>query len=493
MPPRSSFPTVTDDFCGAGGSSLGIQSAGGEVTVARNHDALAVASHSENFPRTAHYVHDIQTADPKDHPSTDFLWASTACTRFTHASGKKNPTGQTSLFDHPDPKAVRSRATMDAVPAACEVHRYNCVIVENVVEARDWEYWDQWIGWMHGLGYDYQVVYLNAMFAWPTRPIGSRAKIPAPQSRDRMFVVFWRRGNRKPNLDIHPKGWCGQCSKEVETYQWWKNPLKKRGKYGRRNQYLYRCPLCREEVVPYFAPAYCAIDWSLPCPKIGSRKRPLVQKTLERVAAGLAKFGGQPVQIPISRAGEPGRVRSVLEAFYAQTTQQEQALMMPPWVAAYYSGVVGNRIDQALTTVTTRDHHALVVPPTWIVEATGEYRHRPISEALSTVVAGGNHHFLASYYGNSTGLRLPWEPTGTVTTRDRQALVEVGPVPSIEECGLRMFEPHEIGASQGFPDEYIVLGTKEQKVRQFGHAVPPEMAQLLFERCLQTLDSRGMY
>jgi site-specific DNA-cytosine methylase len=65
-----------------------------------------------------------------------------------------------------------------------EVHRYNAIIVENVVDARDWVMWPAWLHAMELLGYNHKCVYLNSMFAHPT-----------PQSRDRMYVVFWRKGN----------------------------------------------------------------------------------------------------------------------------------------------------------------------------------------------------------------------------------------------------------------------------------------------------------
>jgi hypothetical protein len=51
---KKSYVTVTDQFCGAGGSSSGAQAAGCEVRIALNHWQLAVETHNTNFPNTDH-------------------------------------------------------------------------------------------------------------------------------------------------------------------------------------------------------------------------------------------------------------------------------------------------------------------------------------------------------------------------------------------------------------------------------------------------------
>jgi DNA (cytosine-5)-methyltransferase 1 len=42
-----------------------------------------------------------------------------------------------------------------------------------------------------------------------------------------------------------------------------------------------------------------------------------------------------------------------------------------------------------------------------------------------------------------------------------------------------MLEPHEIGRAMSFADDYIVLGNKREKVRQYGNAVTPNAAEVL--------------
>ena len=120
---------------------------------------------------------------------------------------------------------------------------------------------------MHALGYLHKEVYLNAQFCHPT-----------PQSRDRWYCVFWRKGNRAPDLNIHVAAWCQTCQANVESVQSWK-PGRAWGKY--RQQYVYRCPHCAEIVEPYYHAAFNCIDWSLPAVRIGDRKRPLKPRTPE--------------------------------------------------------------------------------------------------------------------------------------------------------------------------------------------------------------------
>jgi DNA (cytosine-5)-methyltransferase 1 len=107
--------TMTDLFCGAGGSSTGAVEAEIAVRIAANHWKLAVDSHNENHPRTAHDCADISQVDPRRYPHTDILWASPECTNHSQAKGAKRAIDATpDMFGLtlPDEAADRSRATM---------------------------------------------------------------------------------------------------------------------------------------------------------------------------------------------------------------------------------------------------------------------------------------------------------------------------------------------------------------------------------------------
>ena len=279
--------TFTDLFAGAGGSSTGAaQVPGVEVRIAANHWAEAVDVHNANHPNADHICADISQYDPRRIPSTAILWASPECTNHAGAKGIARAAQAASLFEAPDEAAARSRATMWDVPRFAEVHRYQAVIVENVVEAARWLPFQAWLMAMHSLGYEHRTVWLNSMHA-------NRWGAPAPQSRDRMYVVFWRAGNRAPDLEAmqRPRAHCPACGIDVDAMQAWKNPAKRWGRY--RAQYVYRCPSvsCRHQVVePYWLPAAAAIDWSLPGTRIGDRTRPLAAKTRARIAAGIERY-----------------------------------------------------------------------------------------------------------------------------------------------------------------------------------------------------------
>lgn len=445
---KKSYITVTDQFCGCGGSSSGASQAGCEIVMAINHWEKAVETHNTNFPNTAHDCTDISACNPCRYPSTDILITSPECTNHSLAKGKKRKNlGQMDLFNPQtiDPAAERSRATLWDVVRFSEVHQYNFVIVENVVEVHHWILFDSWLNAMHTLGYDHEAIFFNSMFS------------KAPQSRDRVYIVFWRQNNSKPNLSFTPLAHCSECG-EVEAIQSWKTPFKKWGRYGKRNQYVYRCPSCAQVVEPYFTPAYTAIDWSYPSIKVGERKRPLRPATLERIRKGLERFCS-PILVETAYGKDTSnRVRSVEGILPTQTARQTMALAMP-FIVRNYTGAQAASISDPLPTVTTVDHNSLVQP------------------------------FLTSYYSGSDQVCGMDAAIPTITAADRHALVQPDHSISVEDCYFRMLQPHEIQAAMAFAQDYKVLGNKRERVKQLGNAVTPPVMQMIVQRCLDSLSS----
>ena len=174
--------TLTDFFCGAGGSSTGaIAVPGVEVKVAANHWKLAVDVHNANHQNALHIQADISQYDPRLVPRTDIAWLSPSCTHHSIAQGKARRVidGQPDLFGEilPDEAAERSRATMWDVVRYSEHHRYRAVIVDNVLEVMKWLPYRAWLLAMDSLGYDHEVLSINAMHA-------QHAGLPAPQSQN---------------------------------------------------------------------------------------------------------------------------------------------------------------------------------------------------------------------------------------------------------------------------------------------------------------------
>jgi len=125
------------------------------------------------------------------------------------------------------------------VPRFAEYHRYRIIITENVVDAYKWVLYDAWIKAMTDLGYNHLPLFLNSQFFPPT-----------PQSRDRMYVVFWQKSLKAPDLIYRPPAYCDKCGKDVQAIQVWKNPAFKWGKYTQ--QYNYHCPVHGNIIQPYY-------------------------------------------------------------------------------------------------------------------------------------------------------------------------------------------------------------------------------------------------
>lgn len=78
------------------------------------------------------------------------------------------------------------------------------------------------------------------------------------------------------------------------------------------------------------------------------------------------------------------------------------------------------------------------------------------------------------------------EPVGTLTTRDRYGLT-TGSHVDLDDVLFRMLEPYEIGRGMAFTDAYTVLGTKRERVRQYGNAVTPPVAEVLVSALIETI------
>lgn len=487
--------TVFDVFAGLGGSTEGAIQGGMKVVGAANHWDKAVEAHAANHRDVTHYLTDVTATHPRAYKRTTGLIASPSCTAHSLAAGEKRKgQGQPELFtedDGPDLVAEareRSRCTMYTPLELAEYFDYKFVILENVVDVHLWAPYPAWLQTWRALGYEFETVYFNSMYAHPT-----------PQSRDRWYFVAWKKGNRKPDLKITPKAYCQKCDKNVESIQSWKNPQRKYGKYNQ--QYVYRCPHCAKEVIPYYYAAANAIDWSLPAPRIGDRKKPLQPKTMDRITFGLSKFAHSF----IAEFHGTSKARTVKDALSTVCTSgSHHALITPrPFLMNLNHGeprpieVDGNPFP----TQTTYDSSGLVVPP-FLLDHLAEYRTRDITGPISTMCASGNHHsviippggysYLMTYYNHGQVVSTQ-EAAPTVTTLERHALLTSEQHPSdytllsVDDCGFRMLAPHEIQAAMGFRATYQVPGTRREQVKLLGNAVTPPVMKLLTGRLVDSL------
>ncbi|MEO3869401.1 DNA cytosine methyltransferase [Nonomuraea sp. B12E4] len=577
--------TLMDWFCGAGGSSQGAHAVPGvRVTLAANHWQRAIESHASNFPETDHYQGDIREAPVDRWPVADIFWASPECPQWSNARGKVRDFAnsmQGELFGpERDEEVERSRALMEEVPLYLRgvQARGGLVlagVVENVIDVRAWDQWDRWLGEIRKLGYGTRIIAMNSMHAHGTRTPA------APQSRDRLYVAYWHESlGRTPDWDkwLRPTAWCPACDTWVSALQVFKSFGADMGRY--RQQYVYRCPnsACRSQVVePRALPAAAAIDWTLPGQRIGDRAKPLADKTLARIKAGLEKYA-RP--ITLEAAGHtferrPGvRTWPVDAPLTAQTTTATKALAVPPLIVPA-GGTWRNDavpVSEPMPTRTTRENDGIAIPPLLVpvegregkeaIPATlplrtqtarnetglawlpfvaelrgGGSDARSVAEALATVTASGNHHglvtppgfvmrnngskgaggehctgvdeplrtlttaghqslitwesLLVPYYGKGNA-RSVVEPIGTLTTRDKYAVVNGLAEIDLDDVLFRMLEPHEIGAAMAFAEDYVVLGNKREKVRQYGNAVTPPVAELIVSALVEAITGEDL-
>src|SRR5579859_1079208 len=276
----SSLPGISDGFAGCGGSSSGAEAAGAIVQLAMNHNPQSLSTHRHNFPQAQHRIEDIADLDPSASPHPLMSWWSPECKYHSPSRGEKvKDLDQLSLWQcgELDERAERSRMSMNQVLRWTSAKHdlgmpYQTIFVENVEEVHHWQGFTRWLKGMLNVGkgyYTYRELHLNSLI------------FGVPQSRDRVYFVFWPKRSRTPKLDFQPRGYCSRCDKMVTALHCWKNQAKRWGKY--RQQYTYNCEYCLREVVPLSTPAANIIDWSKPARTIGERAKPLKETTIQRI------------------------------------------------------------------------------------------------------------------------------------------------------------------------------------------------------------------
>jgi DNA (cytosine-5)-methyltransferase 1 len=510
-----------DLFCGAGGSSTGLTMAGGQLMLALNHSLRNIITHSTNFPGADHDAVDINHYDMRNLPrGFEVLWASPICTEISPAGGNGavdqpgEEVPEELLRYGPVGKDVfqRTRATAYDVVRACEVHMPPIVIVENVVEfATRWKLFACWLLMMMTLGYEYQIVCANS--AHIEGPDGETA----PQSRDRLYIVFNRRDVAKPDVRVRPRSWCGNCSGEVQGVQTWKESEgydtesgKKFlvGKHGvRSGQYYFTCPNtgCSNIVTPITKPAASIINFHYLGSRIGERSRPLVDNSRRRIGRGILEhgFGIDPSEMQpfIDGCSDNAPPASIHDTFRTFTTKPWQRLCTPPGTPQPFLDANGGSWNTGSASVnrpfrarTTKDWEGLCVPPGAFID-TARNHSWPMSpyDPLTTIAAGGNHQAIVVPY-NRTGVPFPAaaQEFGTITTRDRHGLVTGWDGATmdqlIDNSFYRMIQWYEQLLAQAFPLNYLMTGNIGERTAGAGNAVSCNVAGWLGNAAADALE-----
>lgn len=439
---------IVDNFAGGGGASTGIEQATGRsVDIAINHDPDAIAMHKTNHPDTEHYCDSVWEVDPREAVKgrpVALCWLSPDCKHFSKAKGGK-----------PVEKSIRGLAWV-AVRWAATV-KPRVIMLENVEEFKTWgplkrlpngEYipdpnkrgitFHSFVRALKRHGYQVEYKELRA------------CDYGAPTIRKRLFMVA--------RCDGQPITWPKQTHGDPKL------PEVRKGK-----------------LLPWRTAAEC-IDWSLECPSIFERKRPLAENTLKRIAKGIQRFvmetsepfivqtgygerkGQQPRAISLRKplgtvvAGgvKHAVCQPVLTPFITEhanaSSQRNMAAHEPlrtqcaevkgghfavvaPFIAktnhtsskAAYDCFHGQGFDNPLQTVTGRNGYALIAPviARQMGKSVGQQLNAPANTVLSKPKDSLVTAFLAKNYGgnyNGPG-SAALAPAHTVTTKDHHSLV----------------------------------------------------------------------
>lgn len=233
-----------------------------------------------------------------------------------------------------------------------------------------------------------------------------------------------------------------------------------------------------------------------------------VTEPLASLTASSQPFGLVTPFITVHRGGE-GDVRTAgIDGPVPSVTASGNhlGLAVPPFIAELRNGQDARPITDPFSTVMTMGaHHGLVTPPELAMimrnnTARGDQGQMstPVSEPLRTLTAAGHQslitwehlaYLLMPYYGTGVA-RTAAEPVGAVTATDRWALAS--PAISVEDVLFRMLEPGEIGAAMAFAATYQVLGSKREKVRQYGNAVTPPVAEVIISALVECISGEAL-
>ncbi|MGE8542635.1 MAG: DNA cytosine methyltransferase, partial [Acinetobacter sp.] len=466
------------------------------VDIAINHDPKALAMHRMNHPDTKHYCESVWDIDPVEvtgNQPVGLVWLSPDCKHFSKAKGGK-----------PVEKKIRGLAWI-ALRWAAKA-RPRVIMLENVEEFKTWgrvgedgkpcpkhrgETFQSFVKALKRQGYDVEWRELRA------------CDYGSPTIRKRFFLIA-----RRDGIKIQ---WPAVTHGNPESIQVQKGYLK-----------------------PWRTAAEC-IDWSIECPSIFNRSRPLAEATMNRIAKGIDKFvlnsgdpfivkvnhssssfRGQSLDLPIhtltgkngggivapvltecANASNPRSmpINEPLRTICAQVKGGHHALIAAH-LAKNYSGVVGSSIKEPVHTITTKDHNSLVV--SHLSKMRNNCVGQGVTEPMHTITAGGGHFaevraFLTAFYGNEKDGNSVQEPLRTIPTRDRFGLVTINQQQyQITDIGFRMLQPVELFKAQGFPVSYVydrgidehgneLRLTKTEQTRMVGNSVCPQLSRALVE------------
>lgn len=391
---------LIDLFCGAGGVTTGIENARykkhkiADVIACINHDPKAIESHATNHKGVLHFTEDIKTFDVKRFPewtpgAITCLWASLECTNFSKAKGGK-------------PRDADSRTLANHLFRYIEHLSPDYILIENVEEFESWGAVDEngkpisrdngrsyrrWCNKVKSYGYKMDKRKLNA------------ADFGANTIRKRLFIIFAKEG--------FPISWAQPThSKTPDMYinKAWK-PVKE------------------------------CLDFSDEGNSIFTRKKPLSERTLERIYAGLIKFiakGDTQWILKYNSMSQNGKhvPPSTEDPSPALNTHGRIGLVSAKqaFIKKYYSGRPKGKVvsvEAPGATITTNDHQALVQTE-FLINYNHGIRSASVENPSPTLTTSNRFgkispEFLIKYHGNGNALIGMDDTCSTLSTKDRLA------------------------------------------------------------------------
>ena len=402
---------IIDNFAGGGGTSTGLEQAFGRpVDIAINHDPEALAMHAANHPHTTHLCESVWDVDPikvTNNRPVGLVWLSPDCKHFSKAKGGK-----------PVEKRIRGLAWVTLRWAAkCKPR---VIMLENVEEFKTWG--------------PLKMVMVGGKEVW----------LPDPAKKGKTFDSFIRQ-LRAHGYAVEFREMRG-CDHGTPTIR------KRFFLVARRDGIAIKWPepthgapdsigVRAGKLLPYRTAAEC-IDFSLPCPSIFERDRPLAPATLRRIAKGIMRYvvdAADPFIVNTANSKTSGRAPNVWETaqpLRTITSAPGFSVVAPTIVPVTHQG--GDRtesIGEPFRTITGahRGEKALGVA-TLVQVGYGERegqapRALDIEKPLGTVVGESKHALVSALLtgvGGRAGQSRPRgvdEPTATATSKADAALV----------------------------------------------------------------------
>lgn len=434
MPQRSRLrpgEIVVDLFAGGGGASEGLKQALGiDPALAYNHDELAIGMHAANHPLTQHHREDIWHADPRvdvDGRSIGWFHASPDCTHFSQAKGGQPRSRKTRALSWVVLKWVGQLLRADRLHGTNTAPRI--ISMENVWQILTWGPLVAKRCKETG-----RVIKMDGTVAARGErvPVENQQLVPDKRRSGRTWRQFV--------AALRALGYVVDWRKLVASDYGAGTSRERLFLLGRRDGEAIVWPDASHGPAPGQRPRVTAadcLDFSIPCPSIFTRARPLADATMRRIAKGIMRHvinSADPFIVPVTHHGGE-RVHDVRDPIRTMTAAHRGELMLAapelaPFIAehANSSHALGSmRADEPLRTVCAgvKGGHFSVVSPTLVQTGYGERegqapRALDLQQPLGTIVAGGVKHAVAAphlvkFRGDSIGTSAT-EPVPTITS-----------------------------------------------------------------------------